>query len=107
MFRYVTLAFALILATWGALASPLGPDGDAGRRLPGKFVWLDLATQNLTSARAFYGAVFNWKFRDVPGAPASYTLIENDSGKVAGMFRHVAGGGTVHARWLAIVSVAD
>jgi len=106
MARYVTFLLAL-LASIGAFASPLGPDGDAGRRLPGKFVWLDLATQDLTSARAFYGAVFHWKFRDVAGAPASYTIIENDSGKVAGMFRHIANAGTLHARWLALLSVTD
>ena len=106
MARYVTLLLAL-LASIGAFASPLGPDGDAGRRLPGKFIWLDLATQNVTSSRAFYGAVFNWKFHDVPGAPASYTIIENDSGKVAGMFRHIANAGTLHARWLALLSVTD
>ena len=91
----------------GAGASPLGPDGSA-RRLPGKFVWLDLATENPASARAFYGEVFGWRFRDVEGAPASYALIENDSGKVAGVFRHARpAGAKVGARWLAIMSVRD
>src|SRR6185369_7467500 len=60
------------------------------------------------SARAFYGAVFGWRFRDVDGAPASYALIENAGGKVAGVFRHERpAGAAVGARWLALISVAD
>jgi hypothetical protein len=101
------LAIALALSTLGAVASPLGPDG-AGRSLPGKFTWLDLASENPASARTFYGAVFGWKFRDVAGAPASYALIENESGKVAGVFRHERPPGSkVGARWLALISVRD
>src|SRR6185369_15846782 len=69
-------------------------DGVAGRMLPGKFVWFDLATEDPAAARAFYGAVFGWKFRAVDGAPAGYTLIENASGKSG-------------ARWLSLISVAD
>jgi predicted enzyme related to lactoylglutathione lyase len=100
--------FAVALLAMGAMASPLGPDGAAGRSLPGKFVWLDLATENPASARAFYGAVFGWRFRDAAGVPASYALIENASGKVAGVFRHERpAGATVGARWLALISVSD
>ena len=108
MGRYITVAIALGFLAMGAIASPLGPDGAAGRSLPGKFVWLDLATEDPASARAFYGAVFAWKFRDVEGAPASYALIENENGKVAGVFRHARpSGATVGARWLSLISVRD
>lgn len=101
---------ALVLALWSAaaLAGPLGPDGVAGRLLPGKFVWLDLATEDPASARAFYGAVFGWRFADAAGAPVPYALIENANGKVGGMFRHARpSGAAVGARWLPLVSVPD
>lgn len=108
MRRLFTLAFALALLAAAAVGSPLGPDGVADHRLPGKFVWLDLATEDPASARAFYGAVFGWKFQDVEGAPASYALIENEAGKVGGMFRHARPpGAPVGARWLALISVPD
>jgi len=106
MLLAVTLALALLARE--AAASPLGPDGTPGTRLPGKFVWYDLATEDPAASRAFYGAVFGWKFREPPGAPASYTLIENASGKVGGMFRRARpAGARVGARWLCVMSVAD
>jgi predicted enzyme related to lactoylglutathione lyase len=99
---------ALLLASALAAASPLGPDGEAGRVLPGKFVWLDLATEDPARARAFYGAVFGWTFRDAAGSPAPYTLIESPHGKVGGMFRRTRpAGASVGARWLGLVSVRD
>ena len=108
MRRFARLFIAAALLSLGAAASPLGPDGSAGLRLAGKVTWLDLATEEPASARAFYGAVFGWKFRDVEGAPASYAIAENDTGKVAGIFRHARRAGTgVGARWLALISVPD
>jgi hypothetical protein len=108
MLRSITLALAAVLFTPFAIASALGPDGTPGLRLPGKCVWLELATENPQSARAFYGAVLGWKFRDVAGAPASYAVIENEGGKVAGVFRHERpAGANAGARWLALLSVRD
>jgi predicted enzyme related to lactoylglutathione lyase len=108
MVRSLKLAVALALYVAVAAASPLGPDGTPGRAFPGKFIWYDLATENPEGARAFYGAVFGWKFREVPGAPASYTLIENASGKVGGLFRQARPqGATVGSRWLSLMSVRD
>jgi predicted enzyme related to lactoylglutathione lyase len=98
----------LFLACASAFASTLGPDGQSGQSLPGKVVWLDLATENPAYAQAFYGEVFGWKFHAVPGAPSDYTLIENANGKVAGMFRHARPeGAKVSARWLTVISVRD
>jgi len=102
------LAAAFVLAALGAAASPLGPDGAPGTRLPGKFVWYDLATEDPAASRAFYGAVFGWKFSDPPDAPASYAIIENAGAKVGGIFRRVRpAGARVGARWLSVMSVAD
>ena len=51
-------ALVLTLAATLAHAGALGPDGVPGRPLPGKFIWFDLATDNLPAARAFYREVF-------------------------------------------------
>jgi predicted enzyme related to lactoylglutathione lyase len=100
------LVIALALQAAAATAGPLGPDGAA--RIPGKFVWFDLATEDPQAAKAFYGAVFGWKFREAANAPANYAVIENASGKVGGIFRHTRpSGATAGSRWLSMVSVKD
>lgn len=104
--RRLVLAIAFALCAAAAAAGPLGPEGTA--RIPGKFVWFDLATDDPQAAKAFYGAVFGWKFRETAGAAASYAVIENATGKVGGIFRHARpAGATAGSRWLSIVSVKD
>ena len=104
--RLLAIAFACLAAT--ALAGSMGPDGTPGRPIPGKFIWFDLATENLPAARAFYRDVFGWTFREVVGAPAGYTVIENGKDKVGGMFEMARPqGARVGARWISLISVAD
>jgi len=98
------------LAAWPLLtcAATLGPDGVAGERHAGKFVWLDLATEDPAAARAFYGAVFGWRFHGADGAPATYEIIEGPAGKVGGLFKRARPtGAPVGSRWLGLISVAD
>jgi len=101
-------ALALTLAASVANAGALGPDGVPGRPLPGKFIWFDLATDNLPAARAFYREVFGWNFREVVGAPAGYTVIENGKDKLGGMLEMARPpGARVGARWVPLISVVD
>ena len=81
--------------TWGALglalamacASPappwLPPVSAKPTQLvkPGKFVWVDLVTQDVAEAKAFYGALFGWTF--VGGG--RYTQVLHDGTVIAGI----------------------
>jgi hypothetical protein len=58
MIRLFVASLLLVIAGTLAEAAPLGPDGNPGRTIPGKFIWFDLATDDPAGARAFYGAVF-------------------------------------------------
>ena len=108
MIRLFAAWLLLALSGVTALASPLGPDGNPGRTLPGKFIWFDLATDDPVGARAFYGAVFGWKFREAGKASAPYTLIEHADGKVGGMFRQPRPeGAPAGSRWLSLISVGN
>lgn len=101
-------AAAIAWACAFAWASPLGPDGAAGRSLPGKFIWFDLATEDPAGARAFYGTVFGWKFREVRESASPYALIEHAGGKVGGLIWVKRPKGAVAgARWLSLISVGD
>jgi predicted enzyme related to lactoylglutathione lyase len=102
------LVVALAWLALAAHAGALGPDGVPGRPIPGKFIWFDLATENLPAARVFYREVFGWTFTEAVGAPAGYTLIENGKDRIGGMFEMARPqGARVGARWISLISVAD
>ena len=66
---------------------------------PGKFVWQDLVTQDVAEARAFYGALFGWTFRE--GDRYIQVLHEGEpiGGDGASSFgdRDLVDAGTIHA----------
>ncbi len=55
----------------------------------GNFCWIDFATPDPNSAKAFYQKVFNWKFSDDPLPDGGvYTMIRAaDGGYVGGLFQ--------------------
>ncbi|MCL4180174.1 MAG: VOC family protein [Verrucomicrobia bacterium] len=74
-------------------------------RLPGKFVWADLVTDDLARAQAFYGGLFRWSFRDYGG----YLIAANDERPLCGMFQRPRPEGKPEAkpRWIGFVSVPN
>lgn len=59
--------------------------GKRTEHAPGMFSWVDLATQNGPAAKQFYGAVFEWQFKDneIPGGGGVYTTCRIDGDSVA------------------------
>lgn len=84
---------------------PLSTVPGGSPRLPGKFVWADLVTDDLVAARKFYGRLFNWTFRDLGG----YTVAANEERPVAGMFRRSRPADRPEARprWFGYISVSS
>jgi len=73
-------------------------------RLPGKFIWADLVTDDLPAARRFYAQLFGWTFRDVGG----YAIAANDERPLAGMFpRPKPTDPEAKPRWFGYISVAN
>jgi uncharacterized protein len=71
-------------------------------RLPGKFVWADLVTDDVDAARKFYGGLFGWTFQDLGG----YTIAANDDRPLCGMFeRSRPTNGNARPRWFGFISV--
>jgi uncharacterized protein len=52
-------------------------------RLPGKFVWADLVTDDVPAARTFYSRMFGWTFREY----GDYLIAANAERPLAGMFQ--------------------
>jgi uncharacterized protein len=67
------------------------------------FVHLELATNDLAKAKAFYKELFDWKLKEMP--EFDYTLIEVGEGTGGGMMKNPVPGAPSH--WLAYVLVDD
>jgi predicted enzyme related to lactoylglutathione lyase len=74
-------------------------------RLPGKFVWADLVTDDVPTAKKFYGALFGWTFYDQGG----YIIVKHDDRPICGMFQRPRPADQPQAkpRWFGYISVAN
>lgn len=76
--------------------------------LVGKFVWHDLITDDVESARNFYGGLFGWGFKDTTGPRGNdYTVITASGRCVGGIVGLADPPDADYSRWLPYLSVAD
>lgn len=83
--------------------------GSDASRPVGSFCWIELATPDRTSAKAFYARLFGWQSQDVPMGPTeTYTLFQLAGKAAAGAFdlSHVKQPG-VPPHWMLYVAVAS
>ena len=79
-------------------------DPPTGIHHQGKFVWNDLLTNDVETARKFYGQLFGWTFAQL----GRYTVIQNDERNIGGMVELKADPDNPSAaRWLSTLSVDD
>lgn len=106
--RWRRLAWAVIGLAFGASCAStslpwIPPVTEEPTQLvkSGKFVWVDLVTQDVASAKSFYGALFGWTF--VRGD--RYTQVIHDGKPIAGIVR--AADPERGSEWVGNLSVAD
>ena len=100
-------AWFVFAAVPSAQLPPLN-DPPSSVRLPGKFIWFDLATPAITHQQNFYGSVFGWTFESPFRTEDGYVLIKNRGRPIAGMFSHEPPEGEQDgAAWIALMSVGD
>lgn len=114
----LTLIFgaAACLATFSRADLPPLNNPPTDDRVPGKFVWTDLFTGNLTAASQFYTDLFGWTASPVK-LPASYrksghgvrayVVLYRGATPVAGIVQRPAGTQPHPARWIGYVSVPN
>lgn len=74
---------------------------------PGTFSWIDLDTTDADAAKAFYGGLLGWSFRDVPiDEDRVYSTALMEDKEVAGIFTGPAGQGGQPC-WASYVSVTS
>jgi len=69
--------------------------------MPNPFVHLELATDDVAKAKAFYGGLFGWKLTDTP---MDYTLFDTGTPPGGGIFKRPP---EVPACWSVYVGVPD
>jgi len=77
-------------------------------RMANPFVHVELQTNDLAKAKAFYYRLFDWKLEDLPmpGVGGTYTMIGVGEGTGGGMLKSMALAGAP-PQWLAYVGVDD
>ena len=109
--KFTSLVLVLIGATACTTAGRLDLSGMSFSSEPliGKVVWYDLMTEDLDSARQFYGELFGWQFEGSEGAGrGDYSVARSGNTYVAGLLEvRRPDDGTRHSRWLPYISVAD
>jgi predicted enzyme related to lactoylglutathione lyase len=78
---------------------------DAGSpRLPGKFVWADLVTDDVAAAKNFYGRLFGWTFAE----NGNYLIASHDDRPLCGMQQQAKPADRpARPRWFAYISVSN
>ena len=74
---------------------------------PGTVCWNELMTPDTEAAARFYGALFEWRVRDVSGPDGAYHEFLAADGSVGGMLPITAEMGDVAPNWLVYFAVAD
>jgi predicted enzyme related to lactoylglutathione lyase len=120
MHPYISLRFpgrALLVALLGfasaaVAAAPLMlpplSDPASAERHPGKVIFVELVTPDLTAAEKFYGGLFGWTFRDTQAGTTKYAEALLDGHTVAGIVhREVRAGEQRQPAWLTFIAVRD
>ena len=96
---------AALLAAPLSSAAPTLTNETAAARLPGKFTWAELVTDNVAVTRSFYGALLGWTFH----THGDYVLVSNNGQPLAGMIQRQRPANQAHAtpRWFGYLSVPD
>jgi predicted enzyme related to lactoylglutathione lyase len=71
--------------------------------MPNPFIHIELQTQDLAKAKAFYAALFDWRLDDLPGM--KYTMIDVGEGTGGGMMQNKEPG--LPSQWIPFVEVDD
>lgn len=107
-FRRMILILCISFAgcTWNAVP-PLN-QGEMQPYLPGKFVWYDLFTNDLSATIVFYKDLFGWEFADSNWMNSKIKVIRLDGIAIANAIEVKSPrDDKSHSRWLGYISVDD
>lgn len=74
---------------------------------PGRFVWHDLLTDDLSAAKRFYGSLFGWQFTDFASPDFGYAIAWNHGRPISGFVEKDGKPPRPANQWLSLLSVED
>lgn len=105
---FVVILSAGCAGTSSQLAVPPVVDPSTGVHQPGMFVWHDLLTDDETSVRSFYGALFDWEFEKQTSDDKRYVTIMREGVPIGGIVEiDPVKEGTEYSQWMSYLSVPD
>ena len=104
----VLLVGALLLSCASASKQPAITQTPTNIRLPGKFVWRDLITNDPDAAQKFYGELLGWEFKDAGEAAKHYIVISQNGRPIGGILdSRGKKAEKVQSQWVSSLSVRD
>jgi len=97
---------ACALALAFGLAGATAPVTAADPIEPGRFVWRDLMTKDVSVAERFYGELFGWRFEKTKRGDRPYVIARSGNVPVAGIV-DVSNLPDAGPQWLCFMAVAD
>jgi predicted enzyme related to lactoylglutathione lyase len=85
---FISIALSLFLCSCSPdlpIVPPLNTT-PTGEYHPGKFVWYDLMTNDITAVKSFYGELFGWEYIETGEPGNDYTVVLHKGNPIAGMF---------------------
>jgi uncharacterized protein len=79
-----TMILAMMAAALPLLSTQTKPDVG-----PGRIAWFDITTTDLAKSQAFYGGLFEWTFKPVPGTDLAVEIVSG--GTSIGTLRRAEG----------------
>ena len=99
---------AAVVARAGTVVWPAITDPPTNVHVPGRWVWIDLFTEDADAARQFYGKLFGWTFSAPDAAKSAYEVARVGNEPVGGIIQrnhsYVKERGS---RWVGMISVSD
>ncbi len=101
------LVYASAAQAQGATLPPI-VDPPSQEHHPGKVIFVQLTTTDLAGAKQFYGGLFGWSFRDVPGTRVPFSVAYVGTEQVAAVAQRPAPEGVrAQPAWLSFFSTQD
>lgn len=80
----------------------------SGESHPGKFVWRDLMTDDISSVKKFYSELFGWTYIDVGESDNDYSVVLHEGKPIAGIFKlRDVKAEQRFSQWISYLSVTD